>query len=164
MRHWLRERAEDWLAAGRVPGDCLADLSTNRNALSVYEVENEADAKRVAAALALRRAKNSGNDEKSLDDVSLLRFSPELLDAESIKYSKDVHGETPDTVVNAWHVDLVDLGGDDLVRLARRLINEVVPVRFHRRALQEVLSVSVAAGDIPDTALNSRIRKDLGNL
>lgn len=131
---WWREKVDELLRRDQVPADCVSDLPTKRNALSVYEVADEDAAERVVAALALQKAIGGATQKQSLRDMSGLMFDARLLANLGIA-TKRIKGNTPDQTVNDWYLDLIDLTGSQLVELAKVLLQNTEPVtsRSNRR-------------------------------
>ena len=91
-----------WLSAGDVQSDVTKCLRTlENNTLSVYVLEKpEVQMDRVVAALALTR--------DSVTHLDLAIVPESLLDTYEIKRVR-VKANTPDSLVNEWHLDLVEL-------------------------------------------------------
>jgi len=90
--------------------DVLADLNTQDNALSVWYVEeNEANLKRIAAALAA--------ECNTISNVDYVTFAEEDVARLNIK-AIGKPGMTPDRTANAWHLDFAELAAQRLVELA----------------------------------------------
>lgn len=101
---------EPWLNSGELQADCLSDMVTSGNKLSVYRIiDDKSNLKRVVAALAANC--------DYLSNLDYLLLKEELLQTIGIK-SEETNGTTSDELVNSWHIDLVEISLPKLVNLA----------------------------------------------
>lgn len=76
QNRWHKQEAEPFLETGDVPADCLSDLGTTQNLLSVWELaQDKSNLERIIRAMAIGRNK--------LDHIGYVVFDCALLsDAE----------------------------------------------------------------------------------
>jgi hypothetical protein len=160
---WWREPIQAWLDAGEVPADCVSDLKTKKNKLSIYEVADEDAAIRVATALALQRAVAGQKQNQSLRDNAALLFPSQVLDELRCDTDRDAKGTTPDETVNGWHFDIVNLSGSQLTALARALVLASQPKTFFKRELLGKLRVLNDQGSISQP-IPERVQQQLADL
>ena len=128
---WLKAEAEPWLERGEVPADPLADLQTQGNRLSVWEVEGDrSNLERVVRALAANRER--------LADTGYVLFDSNLLTDAGVVATFE-RGNTADEEANSWHRDLIDLSGDKLVLLARLILQNGESGRILKKRLEELV-------------------------
>lgn len=129
-----------WLNPGELQADCLSDMVTTHNKLSVYRIiDDKSNLKRVAAALA------ANCDYISTFDYLL--FKEELLQTIGIK-SEDTNGETADESVNSWHIDLVEISLPKLVDLAKTASKDGERKRIREKDIKQFLAESLRSGYI----------------
>ena len=137
---WYRSDAVPWLAEGDLQADSLADLATKGNSLSVYVVaDGHSNLERIVAGL------SANCDFVSNFDYAL--FRQETLDEINIEV-KETSGETPDTSVNAWHRDLIELSASKIVALANQISTKAERKRILSRRILELLAQAVTSGQI----------------
>ena len=126
-----------WMSAADVQGDCLKDLKTDSNVLSVWYIdENMSNLDHVLTCLA------SNNDSISHVDYALIDISVVL--ALGIKVADDVPGKTPFVPGNIWHRDLVELTGAKILDLAREIQDRAhLRLRGERGYIQKLLSTAL---------------------
>lgn len=131
-RYWDRT---SWLGADDAQADTTKCLETKENKLSVFVLEEpEAQMERVVAALALSR-----NNLAHLD----LAIAPEtVLEMCGIQGDK-VQAETPDSEVNEWHIDLVELTVTKIAELARAIKSEGEIKRYNLGYVKEAIRKSL---------------------
>ena len=140
---WWSDALKQWLDRDEAPADCLSDLKTSQNKLSVYEVATEEDAEQVAAALALSRA--IGQPKMSLPAVAGLVFDEDILPPLGIKLDKKT-GKTKDAKVNDWHLDLIELTASQLARFALSLLRANQPRTFFEATLLKRIQIGIESG------------------
>ncbi len=158
-QRWLDEPL--WLPAGETPADCVSELRTDENALSVYLVdlrEPEAWIARVAAAIATK--------SESLRKMDFFYLSTDLLERLSVKVVQ-TPGKTPDAIVNAWHFELQELTATKLAEIAREVrviigAYEDSTVRLLRSAVEKELRAALAERRFASVDLNEKLAKSLG--
>jgi hypothetical protein len=101
-----------WLNSGDLQADCLNDMATKDNKLSVYRItDDRSNLTRVAAALAA----NCDN----ISNFDYLLFNEDLLQTIGIE-REDTKGDTSDELVNSCHINLVKISLSNLVSLVNR--------------------------------------------
>jgi hypothetical protein len=99
-----------WLDSGELQADCLGDIQTQHNKLSVYRIsDDKSNLNRVAAALTATC--------DNISNFDYLLFNEDLLQTIEVK-SEKTEGTTSDELVNSWHIDLVEISLAKLVKLA----------------------------------------------
>jgi hypothetical protein len=160
---WWREPIAAWLDRGEIPADCLTDLKTKDNTLSVYEVASEADQLRVATALALQRAIGGKKQRQSLSDIAAMVFEEQLLGTLGIEV-KAIHGKTTDDTVNKWHFDMVALSGRQLANLALELVKQTQPKTFTHKQMLKELDERAKAGHIKSESIPERVHEQMSEI
>jgi hypothetical protein len=158
-QRWIDE--PPWLPKGETPADCVSELKTVGNALSVYLVDSgepESWTARVAAAIA--------TGSESLRPVEFFYLSTELLERLSVNLVR-TPGKTPDDAVNAWHFELQELTATKLAEIARevRIIigaSEDSTVRLLKTAVEKELREALAERRFSVADLNEKLAKRLG--
>jgi hypothetical protein len=135
---WYKNPRVDWLRVGEVQADALLDLRTKDNALSVYEVKNDAEAIRVATALAATR--------DHVDHFSYAVFEGSQLPKLGIEPDRQ-DGDTPDAEVNKLHYDLQHLTVEKLSGLAQ-LISQGELRRILKKQMLSHLLKSIEDGNL----------------
>ncbi|MEG3975457.1 hypothetical protein QT970_12660 [Microcoleus sp. herbarium8] len=106
---WSTENLS-WINSGELQADCLGDMGTKDNKLSVYRIsDDKSNLNRVAAALAATC--------DNISNFDYLLFNEDLLQIIGIK-SEKTEGNTSDESVNSSHIDLVEISLSKLVNLA----------------------------------------------
>ena len=143
-----------------MPADSLGDIKTTKNKLSVFEVADEGQSRRVVAALALDRALKM-RDDAPVRDMSGMFFTHDVLEALGVQLERKP-GATRDSGVNEWHLNLIELSGAQLVDFARHLLLNVTPRLFTATELVAELKSSRDGGriEIPKE-LPSRVKQQL---
>ena len=142
-RHWDEEQ---WLSAGDVKSDATKCLQTVENTLSVFVLEKpEEQMDRVVAALALTR----GN----LGQVDVAIVPEEILEKCEIKRDR-VQAETPDSEVNQWHIDLVELTVDKIAKFASAIKSEGQIKRYAHKAVKTAIQQSLTTNCIDVEQIN----------
>lgn len=100
-----------FLENGDIPADCLSDLRTKENKLSVWYIDDDSsNLPRVLTALA------ANCDD--LSNIDYLLFDHQIVAELGLEVSK-TSGGTPDKEANsAWHRDLEDLSGRKVLNFA----------------------------------------------
>lgn len=144
-----------WLDAGEIPADPLADLTTQENALSLWQVEDDrGNLHRVIAAMAA-----------TCDDISHFDYAlfDKAIPAEIGIDLEAAPGETPDAEANAaWHYNLVHLSGSKIVELARLILRDGERDRINQKQVKSLLAQAVAAGNLEIASLKPKIRAKIG--
>jgi hypothetical protein len=142
QNHWFKADAAPLLEKGDVPADPLSDLNTSQNTLSVFQIdEGVANIDRIARALALDRHK--------LDNVGYVIFDSSLLTQASIEFDH-TDGGTVDPAVNKCHVDLINLTGNKLVKLAHLILSEGESDTILRKRIEELVQEGINSKELPE--------------
>lgn len=135
----------EWLKKGEAAAECLKDLRTKDDTLSVFLLPAEEVAGlsvRVAAAMAAKKDRLDSFGYVLLDAESLTRAGLEL---------EMSSGGTPDEGVNAYHANIVRLSTDKMSRLAVILMDAVSSF--------ELLFDDEVGRELADGVRTGRIRK-----
>jgi hypothetical protein len=131
-----------WLNSGELQADCLGDMVTTHNKLSVYRItEDKSNLKRVTAALAANC--------NYISNFDYFLFNEELLPNIGVK-SEDTKGNTSDESVNSWHIDLVEISLPKLVYLAKTFSKDGERNRILEKDITQFLAESFRNGYIND--------------
>lgn len=131
-RYWEMPGIEEtWLPEGQLPADAVTQLRTTENSMSVYEIEDEEQLERVAAAL----AKNRGESKARLDYALI---DPAFFEQNGVELVRS-NGETKDELVNQWHLDAVHLDSIKALALAEYLVYQEKTFRFEVGKIEELL-------------------------
>ena len=151
---WHVRDIQPWLDQGEIPADPLTSLTTTKNALSVYTVEDDrSNLERIITALAANRGK--------LDKVDYLLFDPEILSTVGIE-AMETQGKTRDSEVNRWHLDLVEISGSKLLALVTAILrNGFETERLLPGKVSEQIRQAVDSGHIPRDKLPSKLQEDV---
>jgi hypothetical protein len=152
---WLT--VPEWVGPGDAPADCLADLRTNSNALSVYFVPSddwEALGRRVALALSAKR--------QSLDTYDYALFDAQALEEIAI-HVEDVDGTTPDPLVNKLHKDLVELSAMQIGTLAGAIRRIGKMNRIHKPEIRKELAAAIGSQRLDRSQISEGVLKALGD-
>jgi hypothetical protein len=137
---WYRSDAAPWLESEDLQADALVDLATKGNKLSVYVVEdNQSNLERIIASIAANC--------DFISDFDYALFGQEVLDEIKIN-TQDTSGETPDTLVNTWHRDLVELSAVKIFTLAKVIATRAERRRVLSKRVMELVAHSIASGQI----------------
>lgn len=158
-QRWIDEPL--WLPEGETPADCISELRTDENALSVYLMDSrepEAWIARVAAAIATK--------SDSLRKMDFFCLSTDFLERLSVKIVQ-TPGKTPDAVVNSWHFELQELTASRLAEIAREVrvtigAYEDSTVRLLKSAVEKELRAALAERRFAAADLNEKLAKSLG--
>lgn len=150
-RHW---DSKPWLGTGDSQSDAAKCLMTDDNRLSVFILENSnVQMERVVAALALTR--------DNLEHVDLAIAPEEVLEVCGIRHAK-VPAKTPDSEVNDWHLDLVELTLAKIAELATAIRNEGKIVRYQRTDVRVAVQKSLRTANIVPGNINPKLVRALG--
>ena len=150
-RHW---DGAQWLSVGDVQSDVTKCLRTEKNTLSVYVLEKpEVQMDRVVAALALTR--------DSVAHLDLAIVPEALLDTCEIKRVR-VKANTPDSLVNEWHLDLVELTVCKIAKFASSIKNKGEIQRIFESNVEVAIQQSLATDFIAVEKINEKMIQSLG--
>ena len=149
---WRTDEPLPWLGTGEVPADPLANFKTGNNTLSVFVVEGDRRRiERIAAAMAATAT--------HLDDFEYVVFDQNVLQPVGIQIIK-VEGDTVDSIVNDWHMDLVELSAAKVAELARILVPNCEPDMVTAKRVVEVLADIIASGSVSRQVVAEHWRRD----
>ena len=149
-RHW-----DDlpWLGPQDTQADAFKCLMTKQNRLSVFVLDKPDDqTERVVAALAVTR--------DNLAPLDLAIAPEEVLVRCDIRRDK-IQGETPDSWVNGWHEDLVELTVAKITRLAAAIKSEGEIRRYNLKKVETAIQQSLEANYIGAEHINGRLVQSL---
>lgn len=138
---WEKSGLPSFLKRGDIPADCLSDLNTEQNELSVWYIENDgANLNRVLTALAATCG--------FVSNLDYLIFDYEIVTALGLTITK-TDGETPDSVANrSWHRDLAKLSGENLLKFALAIFYDSSVIRIPKKKIGEWLKTALANGEL----------------
>lgn len=152
---WWDKSHDDfpWLGKSELVADVLKSLGTVDGTLSMYQIENpETQVSRVIAALA------SGKDTIQHFDYLLVPIDV-VMDRFQ---SDDTLGKTPDSTVNNWHLDIVNLTPYRVSQLSYILHhNRLRLFRMPKLEVKSALQTSKDNGFIEMSRVSKRIAKAL---
>jgi len=128
-----------WLSVGALQADALGDLKTTGNELSVFAIDDTANADRVASALAAEGEHVSVFDYVLFDESIISQLAMTLVLSP---------GRTPDSSVNQNHRDLTQLTAAGLLDLAMALSKGGIFKRFTDRDVANRICTSIKNGHI----------------
>ena len=150
-RYWDRM---PWLSASDIQSDAVKCLMTKENKLSVFVLEEPAvQMERVVAALALTR--------DSLANLDLAIVPEKVLELCGIQKDR-VQAETPDSEVNEWHLDLVELTVAKIAKLAAAIRNEGEIKRYNETDVEKAIQKSLNIDCVVAEQINGKLIKPLG--
>jgi hypothetical protein len=145
----------DWLAAGDIPADPLADFAnTSENCLSIWLLDDtKNDLDNVVAALAASREK--------ADKLDYVLFPQSHLDAAGIEVCV-ASGHTPDEQVNEQHRDLTHLSAAKVCALATSVWHENLEIkRVDEQTVVRLVADAIRRGRISLEKLRPKLRDDV---
>ena len=147
----------EWLdpeiAESCVPADAARCLRTTDNKLSVYSLDQSPEQMdRLIAALALTR--------NYLNPIDVAIIPIIVLSDCKIKSSK-VNGNTPDSIVNEWHLDLVNLKFSTLLKFANAIKSCGERKRFQERHVKTAIINSLDCDYINIEKIDSKLKESL---
>ena len=149
-RHW---DGLPWLGPQETQADAVKCLMTNQNRLSVFLLDKPDDqTERVVAALAVTR--------DSLAHLDLAIAPEEVLVRCDIQRDR-VQGQTPDSGVNDWHEDLVELTVAKIARLAAAIKSEGEIRRYNLKKVGTAIQQSLDADYIGAENINGKLVQSL---
>jgi len=146
---WDLEAKPEWVGDADMPADPLADLCTQENKLSLWEIQSDGDLRRCVSAVAATR--------QHLSNLDCLLFEAEVCENLTIPIGLSP-GNTPDDEVNAWHRDAENLTASKLINLGRILWDSGERRRFLPQEVRAGLMESVERGAIERRKLPDAVR------
>ena len=135
---WFKYPEVSWLLPGEAPGDAVVDLGITDGGLSVYQADDEDAVLRTVAALAATR------DHLASLDYSW--FDGDDFPKHGIVVNK-ILGETPDSTVDDWHYDVVQLSALRAARLADIVASGTIK-RIQKSDVRELLRQRLGSGHL----------------
>lgn len=153
---WQKDAVPPFVPTGDIPADCLGDLRTQENELSVWHIEDDkSNLNRVLTALAACCEFVSNFDCLLFDHAVVTRLGLKMNQAD---------GETPDNVANqSWHRDLVELSGKRMLDFAIEIFHGGETQRFPKKQVLELLKAAIAANEIDQSRLGQRVLREISN-
>ena len=149
-RHW---DGLPWLGPQETQADAVKCLMTSQNRLSVFVLDKPDDqTERVVAALAVNR--------DNLTHLDLAIAPEEVLVRCDIRRDR-IQGQTPDSGVNGWHEDLVELTVVKIARLAAAIKSEGEIRRYNLKKVGTAIQQSLDANYIGAEHINGRLVQSL---
>lgn len=146
---WYKHERVPWLAEGELQADALGDLQTSNNELSVWQVEDDrSNLERIITALAANSDHISNLDYALFDAQVLLELNIQ---------SKHSRGNTPDEEANVWHLDLIQLSAQKLMKLAKAIMTDGEKVRFLPKELLQSIRQAMTSGQIDRAKLKQDV-------
>lgn len=150
-----------WLADGDLPADPFGDFQTRRNALSVWEVnEDESLLGRVAAAHTVKRQCANEHSVRALDYIL---FDSKILSDMEIGQTQ-ITGDTFDPELDSDnHFHLVELSARKLHKLIDRIRACCRPERKQPKEVLKYIQTSFKNGHMRETDLSVKALKKLND-
>jgi len=138
---WFKEPAAPFLANDDIPGDCLGDMNTSQNQLSVWELAaDRSNLERVVRAVA------AGRDR--IDHTGYIVFDSTILEAVGIEITNEP-GTSPDSDANVWHRDIV-LTGNKMVALAKAILRSSEEAgQVLKTRMKQLIRDGIEQGQLP---------------
>lgn len=147
---WYGRDEHAWLAEGEAQADAFKDLQTDKNELSVFQVRDiESDLNKVITALAANR--------DTIANLDYALFEQSLLSETGISF-ENKPGVTPCEEVNALHLNLLELTGTKLNRLAGIIMANSIRKRIPENQVHTLLREGLASGLISQSQVNEALR------
>lgn len=153
--NWDFDSRPEWMADGDWHGDILRDLGTAESQLSVYEVPEKSDERRIAVAIASTRDRLTALDYLVVDDESFDNMDMPMEKSE---------GSTGDDYVNGLHYNITKLSARKLGELATAMTVAVDTDDFTRISKVEVESTMIAnikAGHLRIERISEKLQETL---
>ncbi len=146
----FRESNEGWLSDWECRGDALKSLRSTGCSLSIFRLEEDSpdQLERMLAAFAAQREEADRLDFAILDESDFIELGLSLTDAP---------GETPDSVVNSWHRNIVELSASRIQRLATCLQSQATFCRKREKDVLRLVKRGLEAGHIAEGMVRPKI-------
>ena len=135
---WFKYPEVSWLLPGEAPGDAVVDLRITDGGLSVYQADDKDAVLRTVAALAANRDHLASLDYSWFDGVDFVSYGI---------VANKVPGETPDTTVDDWHYDVVQLSAVRAARLADMVASGTIE-RLQKAQIRELIRQRLRSGQL----------------
>jgi hypothetical protein len=133
-RRWDLSQRPPWLHADAVPADTLADLKTDDNELSLWEIDDErSNLNAVIAAMAANRGSIDKFDFALFDRARLTSGAADVRIEKRLGVSKDAAAN------DAWHWDLIELTAVKIAAVAKVVYDP--STEFGRRVDAQVIEL-----------------------
>ena len=142
-----------WLPKGSLPADPLADLNTQGNKLSVWQVaDDKSNLEQILIALATTTEHTDKMDYALLDQNLLAKIGVHISQVAGNSFYKDA---------NVWHRNLVEMSADKVILLAKTIMQLSKRVRIPERKVLSLLQQAVDSGKVNRYDLHPDIEKKL---
>ena len=153
---WYNDGRLSWLPKGSLEADALADLKTTGNILSLWQIEDDrSNLNQVVAAIAA----NSGD----VSNVDCAIFDEKLMSEISIKVEQ-TRGESCYEEAVHWHRDLIELSAENVMDLAKTILERAEIKRFSEKYVLGLISEAVATGNINPQKLQLKVQERLNKM
>ena len=146
----FRESTEGWLSASECRGDALKSLRSTDCSLSIFRLEEDSPdhLERTLAAFAAQRPEPDKLDFAILTESDFVGLGLKLTDA---------LGETPDSVVNSWHRNIVELSTARIQQLATCLQSHATFCRKREKDVLRLIKKALEAGHIAEGMVQPKV-------
>jgi len=149
-RHWDDMQ---WLGPHETQADAVKCLVTSQNRLSIFVLDApDHQTERVIAALAVTR--------DNLAHLDLAIAPEDVLERCGIRHDS-AQGQTPDSEVNGWHEDLIELTVAKIARLAAAIKSEGKIIRYNMKKVEAAIRKSLDANYIGAERINGSMVQSL---
>jgi hypothetical protein len=150
---WYKSEGVPWLPEGELQADALVDLATAENKLSVYLVnDDQSNLEQVVTALAANADYISNFDYALLNQETIINIGIRI---------ENTPGQTPDSTVNTWHMDLSGLTVKNVIALANAVWAQTERRRIPSRRIQELVVNGVSSQQLDQTKLKPKLAERL---
>lgn len=149
---WLPQE-QHWFREGDFQADCLSDLNTSDNTLSLWSVKDDrSNLESIAVALASTRDSFANVDYAIIPEEMVRNFGI-LVPTE---------GKSPHRTANEnWHRDLCELSSSRLIELARVFLQQGEKNRIAEKQIIQLLKRAAAEKEIDLDAVKVTLRSHL---
>lgn len=142
-----------WLGPHETQADAARCLMTSENRLSVFVLDAPGDqTERVVAALAVTR--------DNLAHLDLAIAPEDVLERCGIRRD-GAQGKTPDSKVNGWHENLIELTVEKIARLAAAIKSEGKIMRYNPKKVEAAIRQSLDENYIGAERINGSMLQSL---
>jgi hypothetical protein len=143
---WYKNPDLSWLSQDDLQADAMQDLKTDSNCISVWHVmDDHSNKERIIAALAATRQHAVQFDYFLLNEDYIREINIKILENQ---------GDSPDSGINSWHRDLVELSAAKLMLLAKTIQQNAAIERIPPRDIQCYLAQAMLSGKFESTKIN----------
>lgn len=146
----FRESNEGWLLDSECRGDVFKSLRSTGCSLSIFRLEEDSPdhLERMLAAFAAQREEAAQLDFAILDESDFIELGLRLTDAP---------GETPDSVVNSWHRNIVELSASRIQQLAACLQSQATFCRKREKDVLRLIKKALEAGHLAEEMVRPKV-------